>query len=80
MDTSEHNLCLLFKQLGLPSSKTDVYAFIEKNQLDQITHLPEANCWSETQSQFLTEAIAMDSDWSGVVDLLDTLMREKNKL
>jgi hypothetical protein len=37
--------------------------------------LYKAEIWDKAQAAFLKEAIEEDSDWSGVVDQLDALLR-----
>lgn len=75
MDTSSHNLEALFQQLGLSTSEAAISAFITNNRLPNNIPLEKAACWSAVQAEFIHEAIEMDSDWAGVVDLLDAQLR-----
>ena len=77
MDTSIHTMQTLFSQLGLESGEEQINAFIEKHRpLPPNIALPEADFWNETQTTFLAEAVAEDSDWCELVDELDCLLRE----
>lgn len=76
MDTSNHNLSTLFKQLGLPAEQNDIDAFIARySPLPSDIALQDAPFWSESQSQFLEEGLEDDSDWAEVIDELDALFR-----
>lgn len=75
MDTSSHTLNTLFKQLGLPDDGVAIEQFIYQNKLSSNINLADADFWTASQSTFLREAIARDSDWAEVVDQLDTLLR-----
>ncbi|MBV0932727.1 DUF2789 domain-containing protein [Marinobacterium weihaiense] len=72
MDTSQHTFTALFEQLGLASDKDAIEQFIRTHQLfsDEVP-LHEASFWSESQSEFLREALTSDSDWAEVVDALN---------
>ncbi len=74
MDTSPHNLSSLFKQLGLPSGKTDIEAFLREHRLAEGQALAKAPFWNKAQSQFLSEALAQDSDWAETADELAVLL------
>ncbi|MDD0841569.1 DUF2789 domain-containing protein [Pseudomonas sp. Gutcm_11s] len=74
MDTSKHNFSGLFKQLGLPNDKADIETFLREHRLAEGQALPKAAFWNKAQSQFLTEALANDSDWAEVVDELAVLL------
>jgi hypothetical protein len=77
MDTSIHTMQTLFSQLGLESDEEQINAFIEKYRpLHPNIALSEADFWNETQTTFLAEALAEDSDWCELVDQLDCLLRE----
>ncbi len=75
MDTSQHTLHTLFDQLGLPSGQGAIDSFLENHTLDRDTRLDQADFWSAGQAQFIREALEEDSDWSEIVDQLDTLLR-----
>lgn len=76
MDLSNHNLSNLFAQLGIANSRLDIENFVKANKgISSELKLHQAPFWNESQSMFLCEAIAEDSDWSEIVDTLDTLLR-----
>ena len=58
MDTSEHNLSGLFKQLGLANGKAEIEAFLREHRLAEGQALPKAPFWNKAQAQFLSEALA----------------------
>lgn len=74
MDTSEHSLSGLFKQLGLANSKADIEAFLREHRLAEGQALPKAHFWNRAQAQFLSEALEEDSDWAEVADELAVLL------
>ncbi len=77
LDTSSHNLCGLFAQLGLPNSPADIDTFIQRHRpLPQAEPLSKASFWNESQAAFLRDALAQDSDWAEVVDELNALLRD----
>lgn len=79
LDTSTHNLNVLFEQLGLPSSDAAIEKFVAKHRpLDNDIMLEDAAFWNETQASFLREAIAEDADWAEAVDHLDALLRHSS--
>lgn len=76
MDLSAHNLAGLFAQLGLDNNKHTIEMFITEHKgLSDCTKLADASFWNQSQANFLTEAISQDSDWSEVVDVLDSMLR-----
>lgn len=76
MDTSKHTLGTLFEQLGLPADEASIEQFVTKHSpLPRATALHEAPFWSESQSQFLREGLADDSDWAEIIDELDAILR-----
>lgn len=76
MDLSLHNLEGLFAQLGLDSTEQGINDFISSNKgLDAKTRLADANFWTQSQASFLSDEIKLDSDWSEIVDVLNTLLR-----
>lgn len=70
MDTSQHSLGALFKQLGLPDERKEIDAFLGSHRLAEGQNLPDAPFWNEAQSQFLREALQQDSDWTEEADEL----------
>ncbi|RZL86988.1 MAG: DUF2789 domain-containing protein [Variovorax sp.] len=77
MDTTEHSLQTLFRQLGLPSAKPDIERFLAQHRpLDNEVRLADAPFWTPGQAQFLREEISEDADWAELVDQLDVLLRE----
>lgn len=77
MDYSNHNLNNLFAQLGLANSTKEITKFIESHKgLEANIKLSEADFWSQGQKAFINEALVQDSDWSEIVDTLDTLLRK----
>jgi hypothetical protein len=74
MDTSEHSLSGLFKQLGLPTGRADIETFLREHRLAEGQALAKAPFWNKAQAQFLCEALADDSDWAEVADELAVLL------
>lgn len=66
----------LFEQLGLDSSEVGIQEFIATHQLDADTTIVQANIWSESQRQFLSEKIKSDGEWALVVDQLNEALHE----
>ena len=55
---------------------TDNGFLINKNKgLDPSVRLADADFWNSSQSVFISDAISLDSDWSEIVDVLNTLLR-----
>ncbi|MDX2349047.1 MAG: DUF2789 domain-containing protein [Porticoccus sp.] len=80
MDTNYHTLTLLFDQLGLPSEDSAIEQFLMvRGPLADEVRLVEASFWSVGQRAFLQESLVEDSDWSEVIDQLDTLLRSKTE-
>lgn len=76
MEAPYHSIELLFDQLGLDSSEEAIESFINKNKsLPGHLELYKADFWTNSQASFLKEMKDEDSDWSAVVDLLDTMLR-----
>lgn len=76
MEKPYHSFESLFDQLGLDSSAEAIESFINKNKsLPGHIELYKADFWTSSQSSFLKEMRDEDSDWSAVVDLLDTMLR-----
>lgn len=77
METNPHNITNLFAQLGLPSSKEHIHAFIEANSpLDSQISLFDAPFWTQSQAKFLREEIIKDADWAVAIDKLNASLRE----
>lgn len=76
MDTTGHDLKVLFAQLGLPNDADAIAAFIDEHRpLDPELTLAEASFWQPAQRAFLLEALADDSDWVEAVENLDAMLR-----
>ena len=74
MDTSEHSLSGLFKQLGLPAGRAEIEAFLREHRLAEGQALARAPFWNKAQAQFLSEALEEDSDWAELADELALLL------
>lgn len=75
MDTTQHTMNNLFAQLGLPSSDVEIAAFIQMHRpLMKNDPIEEGTFWSENQAAFLVQALSQDSDWSPLVDELNSLL------
>lgn len=76
METEVHSLNTLFDQLGLQSSDKAIDAFIAKNgKLPKDVKLHEARFWTQSQANFIKQAINQDAGWAEVVDHLDVRLR-----
>ena len=76
MENFEHTMSDLFAQLGLPDSDTEIDEFIHAHRpLPDNLSLEEASFWNTGQAQFIHEAIYEDSDWSELVDQLNSRLR-----
>lgn len=76
MDTPFHQFSDLFAQLGLPSNKTDILAFIAKHSpLQQDINLWEAPFWTPSQAAMLRDELDEDADWAHAVDQLNLALR-----
>ena len=76
MDRTEHTLACLFAQLGLANSPADIEFFVsDKRGLDNNIKLADASFWSSAQADFIRTSIEEDSDWSEIVDVLDSMLR-----
>jgi hypothetical protein len=76
MDLTDHSLPNLFRQLGLPSTQSDIDAFIaEHRPLAGEIRLADASFWTPGQAQFLREEIGEDAEWAEIVDQLNVLLR-----
>ena len=77
MQSPEHSLPSLFKQLGLPDDPVSIDRFIATHSpLKPELHLADAFFWSKCQADFLRDEILEDADWAEVVDQLDVLLRK----
>ncbi|KXJ57388.1 MAG: hypothetical protein AXW15_06165 [Neptuniibacter sp. Phe_28] len=76
MYTPEHDLSVLFQQLGLPHSHDEITQFIETHKIDDDDQLLAAASFrSKSQSDFLSASLKDDSEWSELVDELDAMLR-----
>lgn len=72
MKPHQPDMGYLFEQLGLSSDASSVARFIHHHTvIGNGVHLHEAVSWSPSQAAFLRESIALDGEWSGVVDQLN---------
>ncbi|HIF51245.1 MAG TPA: DUF2789 domain-containing protein [Thiotrichaceae bacterium] len=76
MENFEHTMSDLFAQLGLANADIDVDKFIHQHRpiADELS-LEKASFWNTGQTQFIHEALSEDSDWSELIDQLDTRLR-----
>lgn len=78
MDTSQHTLPNLFKQLGLPDDAVSIEQFIASHSpLDPSLHLADAFFWTPAQKALLRDEILEDADWAMVVDELSVLLHQQ---
>jgi hypothetical protein len=79
MEGNLHSMTNLFNQLGLPSEPADIEAFIVAHRpLADGLKLHEAPFWTTSQASLLREQVLNDADWVGVIDQLDSGLREAN--
>lgn len=71
MEQQMHTMSMLFAQLGLPDSPTEVDRFIGRHKLQTDEKLHEAAFWSQAQSRLIREMWHADSDWCVVIDELN---------
>ena len=77
METIFHPLTDLFEQLGIPSSRQSISAFIAHHApLNPSVMLAEADFWTPEQKNFLKEELLKDADWAATIDLLNIQLRE----
>lgn len=76
MENPVHSMANLFSQLGLASSNDAMTLFVRLHTLAPSMPLEQAPFWSASQSEFLREARADDSDWSELVDQLDSMLHQ----
>ncbi|WP_299199180.1 DUF2789 domain-containing protein [uncultured Amphritea sp.] len=73
MDRSTHTMNTLFEQLGMPGDDSYIDQFIRTHTLfSQQVKLSDATFWNDSQANFIKECLEADSDWSDVVDELNT--------
>lgn len=76
MDSAYHSMVNLFQQLGLPSEPEKIDEFVVRHRcLMDGTPLEAAPFWSDSQAEFIREALQDDSDWTEAVDQLDARLR-----
>lgn len=76
MNTDSLTMNTLFEQLGLESSDEAIEKFLNRySHIPQNLPLHEVSIWNRSQAAFLRQAIAEDSEWSYLVDHLDTMLR-----
>jgi uncharacterized protein DUF2789 len=76
MGNFEHTMSDLFAQLGLPDADNEIDNFIHLHRpVSKDLSLEKAEFWNTGQSQFIHEALYDDSDWTELVDQLDTRLR-----
>jgi hypothetical protein len=77
MEGNLHSMTNLFNQLGLASKPGDIDAFIEAHRpLPESLKLDEAPFWTTSQSGLLRDEILQDADWVGIIDRLDSALRQ----
>ncbi|RXJ72518.1 hypothetical protein CS022_15130 [Veronia nyctiphanis] len=77
MEVFKHDLENLFSQLGLASDKDSIELFLSEHSVPASTSLQDATFWTQSQQQFLREALLQDADWSEQIDLLDSRLRRQ---
>ncbi|WP_409421046.1 DUF2789 domain-containing protein [Pseudaeromonas sp. ZJS20] len=76
MESQQHGLPALFRQLGLADEPEAIRTFVAAHgPLDAALALHDASFWSPAQAQFLRQSKADDADWAEVVDELDVMLR-----
>ncbi len=76
MDKTFHRFSELFAQLGLPTSNSDIDAFLRLHSpLAGDIALADAAFWTPAQAAFLREEWREDADWAEVVDQLNVALR-----
>lgn len=79
MEGNLHSMTSLFNQLGLPSEPEAIEAFIETHRpLADGLKLHEAPFWTAAQAGLLREQVLVDADWAGIIDQLDSALRQAN--
>jgi hypothetical protein len=76
MEKFSHSITALFEQLGLDSSEEGIDIFtIKHSPIQPNVLLHEAEFWKPSQADFLKQALEEDSDWTGAVDSLNSMLR-----
>lgn len=76
MENFEHTMGDLFLQLGLPDADSEIDKFIHMHRpIADSLSLEKASFWNNGQSQFIHEALYEDSDWTELVDQLNSRLR-----
>lgn len=75
MDLSAHTMSTLFAQLGLSDDEESINQFIREHTLPEGMPIYEAEFFNESQAAFLAQGLHEDSDWTEIIDTLDTAMR-----
>lgn len=75
MEPNIHSLSSLFDQLGLESSLEAMEQFISEHTFQDGQAIYEAPFWSQSQKNFLKQALECDADWSELVDQLAVLLK-----
>jgi hypothetical protein len=79
MEGNLHSMTNLFNQLGLPSEPADIEAFIGAHRpLATDIRLHEAPFWTTPQAGLLRDHVLDDADWAGIIDQLDSGLRQTN--
>ena len=77
MEGNVHSMTNLFNQLGLASEPADIEAFIAAHRpLADGLKLHEAPFWTASQAGLLREQVLDDADWVGIIDQLDSGLRQ----
>lgn len=78
MEAPNHKFSELFKQLGLPDDAEGIDQFITSHSpLKSDIKLVDAPFWTNSQREFLSEAIDEDADWAVMFDQLNEALRNK---
>ena len=76
MEPQFHHLSDLFRQLGLPDDQASIDAFVLRHRpLPMHVKLSDAEFWTDSRRDFLSEELAEDADWAEVVDDLSRRLR-----
>ncbi len=70
METHQHDLSHLFRQLGYSGDAIEIDTFVAAHRLAPGVVLAQASFWSRAQANFLDSAFAEDADWSRPADEL----------
>ncbi|CAG8864580.1 hypothetical protein PS627_01102 [Pseudomonas fluorescens] len=80
MEPTKHEFSDLFKQLGLADDATSIDQFITSHSpLKNEIKLVDAPFWSDSQREFLKEAVLDDADWAVPFDQLNEALRRPKK-